>query len=348
MNKKKQPSSDAPAFSGSSQKNGASRHSILLIVLIGGVLLILFLSRWLIAITDGYFGSFVQRDASVTEAVSHITGLEFTQEEQARLLPLQQEWDLFASSRLRDEVTIPAEDGVTLHGYLYDEGSDMTVVVLPRYDQDGAADFLPGPWLWEQTGCNLLLPDPRAHGESGGDYFGFGYLEQNDLVCWLDWAEEALGEQTFLLWGEGAGANTALFAAANDLLPDTVAFLVAESPYCSLHEMASSSIWAWYRVPSFPFLNAIEWKLARSDAGYTVHDADLGSALAGRSSALPVLFLYSEEDTYIHPEWSRAVYDLYSGPKELVQGTGSHGTLYAGQTAEITGLLAQWCAAYLP
>ena len=184
------------------ERRNLAKHSTILFVVTAIALLAIFLGRWVYAITEGYFASFVQRDASVSEAVSHMEGLEPTIGESERMLPLQQEWDLFTSSRLRDEVTVTAADGVILHGYLYNEGSDVTVVVLPRYNQDGTADFLPGPWLWEETGCNLLLPDPRAHGESGGDYFGFGYLEQNDLVCWLDWAEETLGQQTFLLWGE--------------------------------------------------------------------------------------------------------------------------------------------------
>ena len=330
------------------ERRNLAKHSTILFVVTAIALLAIFLGRWVYAITEGYFASFVQRDASVSEAVSHMDGLEPTIGESERMLPLQQEWDLFTSSRLRDEVTVTAADGVTLHGYLYDEGSDVTVVVLPRYNQDGTADFLPGPWLWEETGCNLLLPDPRAHGGSGGDYFGFGYLEQNDLVCWLDWAEESLGEQTFLLWGEGTGANTALFAAASGLLPDSVAFLVAESPYASLHQLASTGIWNWYQVPAFPFLNTIEWKLARSDAGYTVEDANLGAALENSSASLPVLFLFSDGDAYIRPEWSEAVYDRYPGPKELVRGSGSHGTLYSEESTAITALLRQWCDTYLP
>ena len=127
-----------------------------------------------------------------------------------------------------------------------------------------------------------------------------------------------------------------------------MAFLVAESPYASLHQLASTGIWNWYQVPAFPFLNAIGWKLARSDAGYTVEDANLGAALENSSASLPVLFLFSDGDSYIRPEWSEAVYDRYPGPKELVRGSGSHGTLYSEENPAITTLLRQWCDTYLP
>jgi hypothetical protein len=283
----------------------------------------------------------------VEEAVANMNGLTFSQEEEETLLPLQQAWDLFTSSRLRDEVTVTADDGVTLHGYLYNEGSDITVVVLPRFDQDGIADFLPGVWLNEQTGCNLLLPDPRNHGESGGDYYGYGYLEQYDLDNWLDWAEETLGAQTFILWGEGSGANTILFAQQSGLLDSRVAFAVAESPIASLHEMAQRQIFKWYTVPAFPFLSSIEWKLARSEAGYTIQDLELADLLADGQGTIPVLFLESSQDEYILPEWSTTVYLSYNGEKELTYGGGTHGTVYAYRQDEIQSLLSSWCSLYV-
>lgn len=340
-------SSSAPASEQESrrrEKKNVAKHSAVLFWITAVAVLAIFLGRWAFAITDGYFASFVQRDASVSSAVANMTGLTPSVTEQEQLLSLQREWDLFTSSRLRDEVTAVAGDGTTLHGYLYDEDSDITVVVLPRFNQDGTADFLPGPWFHEAVGCNFLMPDPRAHGASGGDYFGFGYLEQNDLACWLDRAEEAMGNQTFIIWGEGTGANTALFAAASGLLPESVSFVVAESPYASLHELAYENIWKWYRVPAIPFLYPIEWKLADSDAGYTVQDADLGAALAGAETQVPVLFLQSAGDEYILPEWTQAACDAYSGPKELISGGLTHGTVYPDRQDEIHALLSQWLA----
>lgn len=316
------------------QSNGR-RVPIWVFWLIGIAFLAIFLGQWLVSLTDSYFNAFVLRDPTVAEAVANMSGLTPTVRESAELLPLQKEWDLFTSSRLRDEVSTVSADGTSLHGYLYDEGSDVTVVVLPRFDLDGTADFLPGSALWELTGCNILLPDPRAHGESGGDCFGYGYLEQHDLAAWLAWAEEALGKQTFLLWGEGTGANTILFAAAHSLLPDSVAAAVAESPYASLHQLAEANMWTWYQLPAFPFLDTIEGKLAGSGAGYTAKDVELVPVLTGSGADLPVLFLQSAGDEYILPEWSRPVCDAYPGPRELISGGLTHGTVYAGCREEI-------------
>ena len=327
------------------RKNIAT-HSVILFWFTAIALVLLFVGRWVVAIGNGYYGAFVEMDASVSQAARNMTGLTPTDEENELLLPLQREWDLYASSRLRDEVTATAQDFSQLHGYLYNEESSVTVVVLPRFYQDGRLDFLPGPWLNQLTGCNILLIEPRLHGDSAGHYFSFGVREQNDLAVWLDWADETLGKQTFILWGEGTGANTALMAEAHGLLPDNVAFLVAESPYTSLHQLAKEHIWGWYSVPAVPFLTAIEWKLARSAAGFTVNDLELGALLQESECDLPVLFLQSEKDAYIQPAWTQAVSDSYSGTQVTIAGGGTHGTVYAAQAADIQNLLAQWWAYY--
>lgn len=324
------------------EKRKLAKNTYVAVAFTAILMLAIFLGRWIFAIKDGYFASFVQRDDSVDAAMASFETLTPTEEEEALLRPLQREWDLFTSSRLRDEVTVTAADGVTLHGYLFDEGSDTTVVVLPKYNDDGTADFLPGTWLNEATGCNILMPDPRNHGESGGEYAGFGYLEQYDLACWLEWAEDALGDQTFLIWGVGTGANTALYAADSGLLPDSVAFIVAESPYASLHELAERAMWKTFEVPAFPFLYPIEWELAASDAGYTVKNLELADALADGFADVPVIFLTSAEDGYILPDWSRSVYDAYPGEKKLISGGTGHGTVYAACADEIHAELGGW------
>ncbi len=309
------------------------------------VLVALFVGRWVVAIANGYEATFVEVDASAATAVSNMRGLTPGADEQAQMLPAEKAWDLFTSARLRDEVTVTAEDGAVLHGYLYDEGSDVTVVVMPRFYQDGTADFLPGTALYALTGCNILMPDPRCHGESGGSYFTYGLTERYDLAAWLAWASSELGTRSFILWGEGTGANTILLAEAAGLLPDSVTFIVAESPYASLHELAKASIWKWYSVPSVPFLAAIEARISMK-ADFRVKDIDLPAALSAGGGDVPVLFLHSAYDTYIQPAWSEAVEAAYTGPRTTVAGGGSHGTVYSAEQAQIDGLLAQWWEMY--
>lgn len=313
------------------ERKNVAKHSTVIFVFTAVALLLIFAGRWVYAITNGYYDTFVNHGAAVSTATSNMRGLELTEEEAEARLALEKEWDLYTSSRLCDQVDITARDGVNLHGSLYNEGSDTTVVYIPRFAQDGTSDFLPGVWLSGELGYNLLLIDPRTHGGSGGEVFSYGYFEQYDLPCWLDWAEAELGDQRFVLWGEGTGANTALFAEASGLLGDRVELIVAESAYGSLHKLASRNIFHWFTVPAIPFLTSIEFKLNHSDAGYRVSDTNLVKALEGSSCTTPVLFLESLEDDYILPEWSKAAVAAYPGEKEEIAGGGAHGTVYTAR-----------------
>ena len=326
------------------RKNVAINSTIALVIVAVAIVGI-FLGKWIVAIGNGYYEAFAEPSAVTASAVRNMQGLIPTEEEAAELLPLQRQWDLFTGARLRDEVTMTADDGVTLHGYLYNEGSEVTVVVLPRFYVDGRADFLPGPILNELTGCNILLTDARSQGGSGGQYFTFGMQEQHDLAAWLRWARDALGSRTFIIWGEATGANTALFAAANGLLPEGVAFIAAESPYASLRTMAREHIWQWYSVPR-SFLYAIEGKLGASGAGFTLDDIELAAALENAQPVMPVLFLESAGDKYIYPAWTDAVAEAWSGPKAVIAGGGTHGTVYAACEAELTQTLTDWWSRY--
>lgn len=330
-------------------RKNVAKNSVIIFWITAIILICLFVGRWGIAIAKGYYGSFVCLDYGAAQAVSNMKGRAPGAEEGEELLPLQKEWDLFTSSRLRDEVTVTADDGSELHGYLHNEGAAVTVVVLPQFYDDGTADFLPGVSLHELTGCNILLIEPRMHGGSGGDYFTYGITEQYDIPVWLSWAEETLGQQSFILWGTGTGANTALMAAVHGLLPDSVAFIAAESPYASLHEMAAASIAKWYTVPAFPFLPAIEWKISASQDRFEVKDVDMPAIFAAEDAetpTVPVLFLTSEYDTYIRPEWSQAVIEAWTGTSESITGGGSHGTVYAVEQESVDAALARFWAAY--
>lgn len=323
------------------KRTNIAKHSTFITIFVVLVLVFSFAGRWIYAIQKNYFGTFVEVDFSAQEALENIDALSPSSEESELLLPYQTAFDLFKASRLCDEVSMTAQDGVSLHGYLYNEESDKTVIVLQSFGISGKEDFLPIAALSQTYDCNFLLLDARASGESQGDYFSYGYHEQNDLAEWIAWADQEFGKQSYLIWGIGAGANTALFADENSLLPDSVAAIVAENPYASLHELAKKNIRQWYTLPAFPFLNAIELRVNLSKTDFTVADVNLESVLSNTPEDIPLLFLSSDGDQYIQKEFTMEAYQLFSGEKELICGSGSHGTVYAEKEAEILAWIAK-------
>lgn len=314
------------------RRSNVSKHTIFVSIFIIVLLVIAFFGRWVYAIMNNYYRTFFQVSADVPDAIASMTGLSTTEDEQAQMLPLEKEWDSYTQSRLCDEVDMTASDGTKLHAHLYNEGSDKTIVVLQQFGMDGNSDFLPGTAL---TDCNILLLDARATGDSSGDYFSYGYLEQQDLCDWLNYTDELLGEQDYLIWGIGCGANTALFADLNGLLPENVTGIVAESPYGSLDKLARENIMDWFTLSPFPFVDAVEFRLRISHAGFTEKDTELNNVTGKSAEEIPVLFLTSRSDKYIQPEFTQEVYDAFTGEKELIEGSGNHGTVYTEKQDEI-------------
>lgn len=321
-------------------KQGFTRRQTLVFWLCGAAIVITLLFVSIRSISLGYFDSFVRRGASASLATSYFDGMVPAGEEQALLTPLQEEWDSFRNRRLADEVSVTAKDGVVLRGDYYDEGGSVTAVFLHHYDGSRRDDFLAAAFF-EQ--CNLLLPDARNHGTSGGEFSGFGALEADDLLCWLDWVEQNHSGQKVILYGAGMGAVTALLAAERGL-PDNVAFLVAESPYSSLDAIAKHLLMQAYKVPMFPFYSLMQWQLDRSGGGYTTDEVNL---LRLEQASLPVLFLMGESDIHIPPEQTQSVYDSYPGPKELISQQAGYGAVYAVGRHEIDGALSRWMEEYL-
>ena len=111
-------------------RRNVAKNSTIAVVITAVAIVGIFLGRWIVAIGNGYYEAFVEPSETTAAAVRNMKGLVPGEQEAAALEPLLREWDHFAAARLRDEVTAEAEDGALLHGYLYNEGSDVTVVVV--------------------------------------------------------------------------------------------------------------------------------------------------------------------------------------------------------------------------
>lgn len=113
---------------------------------------------------------------------------------------------------------IPAERAadrcaVLIHGY-----ADAKV---------GAIAWAP---VWHALGFNLLVPDLRGHGESGGFVSTGGYLERHDVSALLEELRARLPDQTrqIVLFGVSLGAAV---AAATATMRSDINAVVMESPY---------------------------------------------------------------------------------------------------------------------
>src|SRR5207249_4052386 len=86
-----------------------------------------------------------------------------------------------------ENVQITAADGATLNGWYlrphHSNGRDVLLLHGVQDNREGVAGFAP---MLLDRGYGVLLPDSRAHGESGGELATYGLLEADDIRRWVD------------------------------------------------------------------------------------------------------------------------------------------------------------------
>jgi pimeloyl-ACP methyl ester carboxylesterase len=88
-------------------------------------------------------------------------------------------------------LTIKATDGVELHAWYsvpaHDNGNAVILLHGIGDNRLGVAGY---GHMFLQQGYRVLLPDSRAHGESGGQIATYGLRESDDVHRWVSWLYE--------------------------------------------------------------------------------------------------------------------------------------------------------------
>ena len=121
--------------------------------------------------------------------------------------------DTFTKGHPGRDVTLTADDGLTLHGVYYANAETADThrwaLVLHGYrgDYTGALQ-LAAPYY--EAGYQVIAPDLRACGESEGDYVGMGWLDREDILRWIDYiirAGRPAGKNCYPRHLNGSGYN---------------------------------------------------------------------------------------------------------------------------------------------
>jgi len=181
------------------------------------------------------------------------------------------------------------------------------VILLHGVSDNRMGTYGYGKWL-VQNHYMVLLPDARAHGNSGGELATYGLKESDDIHRWVDWIETAEHPRCMFGLGESMGAAQLLQS-----LPKEPRFcaIVAESPFATFREVAYARFGRPFHAG--PWLGRTLFRPA-VDAGFLYvrfrYGLDMSDASPERAvvgSRIPVLLIHGLNDNNIPPYHSNLI-----------------------------------------
>lgn len=252
-----------------------------------------------------------ERETKVHPAPAEMSGKEWLAEQDCEL------WKLRSGDNLR------------LTGYYLSahKATNKTVILAHGYTSQGKDMGSFARFYHEKLGYNVLMPDSRGHGQSEGNYIGFGWPDRKDYLLWIEKALERVGDDAqIVLHGISMGGATVLMVSGEKLSAQ-VKVIINDCGYTSAYDQLAYQLKRMYGLPAFPIL-PVTSLLTKIRVGYGFKEA---SALEQvKKTALPVLFIHGEKDMFVPTAMVFELYEACSSQKEIyiVKGAG-HGNAYS-------------------
>lgn len=219
------------------------------------------------------------------------------------------------------KVEVKANDNITLRGteYLNQEETNKWAIILHGYRSNPSSVLTIGEHFSEK-GYNVLIPSMRACADSEGEYVGMGWLDKEDLKCWINLIIEENKNAEIILHGSSMGAATVLMASGDEL-PANVKNIIADSGYTSVWDIFASEAKARFNLPEFPVLNMFQI-VANRKAKYDIKEAS--SLEQVKKSTTPILFIHGDKDDFVPEYMCEKLYDATNCKKEklIIHGAG--------------------------
>lgn len=212
-----------------------------------------------------------------------------------------------------ENAEITASDGVNLNAWYlrprHGNGRDVLLLHGVQDNREGVAGFAP---MLLDRGYGVLLPDSRAHGESGGTIATYGLREAEDIHRWVDWLYQRKQSKCVYGFGESMGAALVLDSLTAE---NRFCAIVAESPFSSFRSVAYERAALYLRAPSWfgrtvlrlPVEMAMMYARVRYGLDF---DMDSPADAVGHSST-PILLIHGADDINILPHHSELIAARY-------------------------------------
>ncbi len=205
-----------------------------------------------------------------------------------------------------EKVYITADGGVTLAALSYRQPAESGKWALIMHGYTSCKEnMLPYARAYYDRGFSVIVPDQRAHGESGGEYCGMGWPERLDVIRWAEYIADEAPDTELTVHGISMGAASVVMAAGEGL-PDNVNTIISDCAFTDVESIMRHQLSSKVddSAELLCFGGSFVTKL-RTGSGWREASA---LKMAERSS-VPTLFIHGGADTFVPTEM---VYELYN------------------------------------
>lgn len=262
----------------------------------------------------------MKRGNAKVERTIKMSGTDWSQ-----YAPMMEKRKAFMMAQAHEDVYQTSFDGLRLHATYFpalEEYANKRKVAIcfHGYTSQGMSDYIGLSDYYLKRGYAMLLPDARAHGESEGEYIGFGCLDRKDALVWINWVIQELGEDVgIVLHGTSMGGATVLMASGLEL-PGQVKGIVSDCAFTSPKEVFTHVLHSMYHLPAFPAISGADI-LNRRLAGYGMDECNAKREVA--KAKVPILFIHGTKDTFVPYHMCREIYDCCASPKKILEVEGA-------------------------
>lgn len=249
----------------------------------------------------------------------------------SKYAPLLEERKAFMLAQPHKEVHQIAFDKLKLHANYFPaikevDGKKKVAICFHGYTSQGMSDYIGLSDYYLKNGFAMLLPDARAHGQSEGDYIGFGCLDRKDALVWINWVIQELGEDVeIVLHGTSMGGATVLMASGLEL-PSQVKGIISDCGFTSPKEVFTYVLNSMYHLPAFPVIPGADL-VNKKLAGYGMDECNAKREVA--KAKVPILFIHGSNDTFVPCKMCHEIYDCCAAPKKkLIIDGAAHAESY--------------------
>lgn len=214
-----------------------------------------------------------------------------------------------------EKLTAKSVEGFELTAKWWDFQKNTTVIYIHGYGNSSEQAALFSDLFEVKLQANILAPDCRGHGQSEGDYVGFGWQDRLDILKWIEVIAQQKGkDHPIILYGVSMGGASVLCASGEEL-PSNVKCICSDCGYSSLEKVFEYQIKNHIKLLK-GFVMGVMNHFFKRWYGYGMNQVSPKMQVA--QAKVPILFIHGEKDHFIPVQMAYDLYEACSGEKEIL------------------------------